>query len=111
MSTGMLWVWSSFHVAAGGGEDRAIGAFELPGWAIRLRCLELGTREVLSKLSLLCISESLFTKLVTKHWVRNACPPILHHRLTALTPMRATLHSGHVFLIMSLMVASVPERS
>ena len=31
-------------------ENRAIGAFELPGWAIRLRCLELSAVEVLCQI-------------------------------------------------------------
>lgn len=38
-------------------ENKTIGAFELPGWAIWLRCLELGIEEVLSELSLSRISE------------------------------------------------------
>jgi len=92
-------------------EDKTIGAFELPGWAIWLRCLELWVDELLSEASSARISENCFTNFVTLHRVRNACPRILHRRLTALTPTRATLRSEHAFQIMLLTVASVPERS
>ena len=92
-------------------ENKTIGAFELPGWAIWLRCLELWVDELLSEASSARISENCFTNFVTLHRVRNACPRILHRRPTALTPMRVTLHSEHVFQIMLPMVASAQGRS